>query len=125
MRGVNLVKGMICGMLLLGATNAGAQEVFMPGTQDIPLMDGLKIDITDDMNFDTPEGQVIVFDAVNRRKTGQEIRQYYRATLPEMGWKETQTDHYEREGDSITLTVIEAGRPGTVRFEITATNTNE
>ncbi len=111
--------------LLWTHTAVMAQEAFMPGTQDIPLMDGLRVDVSDDMNFDTPEGQVITFDAQSKRKTGTQIIDYYRDTLPRMGWTETETNHFVREKDSITLTVIRGRKPGVVRFEIMTTNTNE
>lgn len=112
-------------MLCLGHTAVMAQEAFMPGTQDIPLMEGLRVDVSDDMNFDTPEGQVITFDAQSKHKTGTQIIDYYRDTLPRMGWTETETNHFVREKDFITLTVIRVRKPGVVRFEIMTTNTNE
>lgn len=102
-----------------------AQEVFMPGTPDIPLMEGLRIDVSDDMNFDTPEGQVITFEAQNKQKTGAQIINYYRDILPKLGWIEIETNHFIREKDSMILTIIHQRKPGIIRFEITSTNTHE
>ena len=102
-----------------------AQEVFMPGTPDIPLMEGLRIDVSDDMNFDTPEGQVITFEAQNKQKTGAQIINYYRDILPKLGWIEIETNQFIREKDSMILTIIHQQKPGIIRFEITTTNTHE
>ncbi len=117
----------ISGVLLIFLTmtgNVSAQENFIAGTQDIPLMDKLSIDISDDMNFDTPAGQLMVFEAKNTHYTGSDVLSYYRNTLPKMGWTKTGNNSYIREKDSITISIIREQKPSVVRFEIVSTNTN-
>lgn len=114
--------GFIIGSTALSAT-AETTEIFMPGTQDIPLMNSLLVDTTDDMNFDTPAGQVITFEAKSSKETSRTILNYYRNTLPALGWKETTPNHYLREKDSLIFTVMQAQKPAVIRVEITLMNT--
>ncbi len=99
-----------------------AQEAFMPQTQDIPLMNGLSVDVNDDMNFDTPAGQLITLEAKSTSLKAQQILNYYHKTLPEMGWQETRKNYYTRDKDSVTISVIRSKKPAVVRFEIVLSN---
>ncbi len=101
-----------------------AQEVFIPQTQDIPLMSDLSINMSDDMNFDTPAGQLITFEAKSRSQTGKQILNYYKKTLPEMGWVEHAHNYYTRDKDSVTMTIIRNTKPAIIRFEIILSNPN-
>lgn len=114
--------GFIIGSSDLSA-NTETTEIFMPGTQDIPLMSSLLVDTTDDMNFDTPAGQVITFEAKSSKETSRMILNYYRNTLPTLGWKETAPNYYMREKDSLIFTVMQAQKPAIIRVEITLMNT--
>ncbi len=100
-----------------------ANGIFIPGTPDIPLMSGLEIDITDDMNFDTPVGQVLTFEAQSSVLTSHQIASYYRQILPSLGWIcQTENISCQRDTDTFVLTPIQTKKPAVVRFEITQTN---
>ncbi len=114
----------LIGSCLLFSASTRAQEAFIPQTQDIPLMKGLSVDVSDDMNFDTPAGQLITFEANAARHTGKEVLTYYRDTLPKMGWKENKLNCYTRDKDSVTITVIREKKPAVIRLEIVLSNPN-
>ena len=62
-------------------------ETFLAQTTDIPLMSGIRISPVEQMDFDTPAGQVIVLEGVSKLNTGSEIISFYENVLPQMGWK--------------------------------------
>lgn len=93
-------------------------EGFLQGTQDIPQMDGLVIQQTQDVDFDTPAGQILSIDAFSKQKTGRQIKDYYNATLPQLGWIHQKDGSFKRENDSFSITVLKEKKPSKVRFDI-------
>ena len=63
-------------------------EDFLANTSDIPIMNGLQINVAEQMDFDTPTGQLLVLEGISIKKTGDEILKFYQTTLPQLGWKE-------------------------------------
>lgn len=95
---------------------------FLPGTQDIPQMPGLKVDITDNMDFDTPAGQIITLEGKNPQATAADIYDFYQSVLPKMGWQEIEKGYFKREKDSLRIIVIQPQNPLEIRFEISLTS---
>lgn len=112
-------------LFLLSGGTAFAGESFIPGTADIPLMDGLTVNPVPSMDFDTPAGQILTVTAVGKKLSGQEVLSYYEKALPQMGWESVKKGHYQREGDSVILTVIKEGKPAVIRFETASLNAKE
>lgn len=99
-----------------------AADAFLPGTEDIPLMPGLIIDITDNMDFDTPAGQIITLEGTAKKLNASDIYTFYQSALPTMGWKEVQKGYFKREKDSLRLTVLSTQKPIRIQFEISLTS---
>ncbi|MBQ8557839.1 MAG: hypothetical protein IJY58_05300 [Alphaproteobacteria bacterium] len=111
-------------LTILLTCSGHADDTFISGTQDIPLMSGLTIDVSDDMNFDTPVGQVLAFEAQSSTQTSSQIISYYGQILPSLGWHcQAKQLVCTRETDTLTLIPIQDKKPAIVRFEITQTNT--
>lgn len=88
---------------------------FIPGFEDIPLMDGLA-QIEDGVtSFDSPEGS---FTEVNLhaepRIKAEHVFAYYGAVLPALGWQKSTGNCFEREGESLCIFY----ESGIVRFEL-------
>ncbi len=100
------------------ATPCFAQNAYLPGTEDVPLMAGLTVDKTDNLDFDTPAGQIAVMEVTSRSLAAEQVFDYYRKTLPSLGWVEQQTGVFMRDNDTLTLMVVRAGAPLVMRFEV-------
>ena len=112
------MKAFLFILALFWGTTAGAD--FFPQTDDIPLMDGLTLQQTVDVAFDTPAGQILVFVA-STRNSPDSVRSFYAKTLTALGWSWKKKDTYTRGADTLEITFPTAG---TVRFDITLSSSN-
>lgn len=88
-------------VLLLAAPMAAAEE-FVAGTEDVPLMPGLKPILGSALVFDKPEGRIIEAQAqgaLSRTK----VQSFYASSLPQLGWKKIGPDQWQREAERLTL----------------------
>jgi hypothetical protein len=101
--------------LVVLAVPAGAAE-FVAGTEDVPLMAGLKTVEAKSLVFDKPEGRIVEAEArgiVARAK----VRDFYDATLPQLGWSAAGQDAWRREGEMLRLSF--GGRDGNLTVGFT------
>ena len=88
---------------------------FLAGFQDLPLMPGLQAVDEAGLVFDSPSGRIAeayVTGSVQRRK----VTDFYRETLPALGWQPRSENRYEREGEELTIDFFEGEAGLTVRF---------
>jgi len=88
---------------------------FIPGFEDVPLMDGLA-QIEDGVtSFDSPEGS---FTEVNLhaepRIKSEHVFAYYDEVLPALGWQKISDNCFERESENLCIFFTK----GIVRFEL-------
>ena len=100
---------------MLGWSVSSALAAFLPATDDIPLMEGIELSDTTDFSFDTPAGQILIFDGTTQNQAA-DIRRFYDKTLAALGWQKKDTDTYHRGADDVLqLSFPEKGR---VRFDV-------
>ena len=102
-------------MLFFAAFAHAEYYQFIPGFEDVPLMDGLA-QIEDGVTgFDSPEGS---FTEVNLhaepRIKAEHVFAYYDAVLPALGWQKISDNCFEREGENLCIFY----ESGIVRFEL-------
>jgi hypothetical protein len=88
-------------ILALMILPARADE-FVAGTEDVPLMPGLVAVAGKGLAFDKPEGRIVEAEtrgAVARAK----VRDFYDATLPQLGWSAAGADRWQREGEMLRI----------------------
>ena len=83
---------------------------FVPGTNDLPLMQDLAAVAGSGLVFDKPEGRIV--EATARGKvTKTAVRGFYDETLPRLGWVPAASgDTWTRETETLHLDF--AGRDG-------------
>lgn len=91
--------------------------VYLPGTEDVPLMPGLAPAPDGMLVFDQPQGRIVEVTTsgpVRRR----DVLSFYRESLPELGWAAHGKHDFERAGERLSLDI--AGRDGhlTVAFSL-------
>ena len=96
----------------------GVMAEFLPQTEDVPLMDGIKVQDSEFFSFDSPSGQILTIDGKTDIKP-VDIRAFYTETLPSMGWKKTAPDTYMRGTDSLMISFPNQGK---VHFDMTLSN---
>ncbi len=99
-----------------------ADNSFLTNTSDIPLMDGMKMSVSEQMDFDTPTGQVLSLDGIIKNKTGDDVLLFYENVLPQMGWKKVETGSFVRQNDTLNIVILKNKKPAKVRFEIFLTD---
>lgn len=95
-----------------------AENAFVDGIDDLPLMPGL-IGVGDQsLVFDKPDGRIVQSVATGRVRAAA-VRSFYADTAPQLGWQPTGEGRYTRDGESLRIELTDPGAPGgvlTVRF---------
>ena len=109
---------LIAAVLAAAAVGAAAQERFVGGTEDLPLMAGLSEVAGRGMVFDTPAGRIV--EAYARGPVSRdEVLEFYAVTLPQLGWRADGDAAFRREGEVLKLEFPAPGPDGlTVLFTL-------
>jgi len=75
---------------------------FLAGTEDIPLMPGLRNEASTLVVFDKPEGRIVEVEA-RGKVTREAVEAFYTASLPELGWAADGPDGWRRDGEALRL----------------------
>lgn len=102
----------ICCAALLGAFITlspawadGETAAFLSAIEDVPLMAGLTEDAASALNFDKPDGRLVEAYAYGEIAL-QEAAAFYRAIMPEFGWRQTDDLVFSREGEMLRIYLI-------------------
>lgn len=100
---------------LIGHAHAAAG--FLSIAEDVPLMPGLAENADAATVFDKPTGRIGSTEAKGN-VTAAAVRQFYAATLPQLGWQAAGSEEFRRDTEQLRISF--AGRDGalTVRFEL-------
>jgi hypothetical protein len=88
--------------LILLAVAPAAAEDFVAGTEDVPLMPGLKPLPNSEIVFDKPEGRIVEARAEGAT-TRAKVEAFYTASLPPLGWKPSGHDQWQRDAERLRL----------------------
>ena len=88
-------------LVMLFAAPAGAAD-FVAGTEDVPLMQGLVPVEGKSLAFDKPEGRIVEAEARGPLARAK-VRDFYGATLPQLGWRAAGPDAWQRDGEVLRL----------------------
>ena len=84
---------------------------------DLPLMPGLEEVVGAGVVFDKPGGRIVEVYAQGA-VTAQDLRGFYAATLPQLGWRAAGTSSYLREGERLEIVILSESAPLAVRFTL-------
>jgi hypothetical protein len=100
------------GVAAPAATEPGAEPGFVAGTEDIPLMPGLRNQESTLVVFDKPQGRIVEIEA-RGKVTRAAAEKFYAASLPPLGWVADGIHRWRREGEGLKLDI--KGRDGDLR----------
>lgn len=94
---------------------------FLIGTEDVPFMQELALLPDETFDFDTENGR-IYFTKATTSIGSKKVLDFYRQTLPQLGWEEKQSGTFIREEDELRINVTEEqsknGKSTIVVFEL-------
>ncbi len=93
----------------------GAQ--FLADVDDLPLPEGMVEDPDARVAFDEPGGRVVEAAASGPLEP-EAVTEFYRETLPALGWTSVGPGVWRRDGEELRVAVVEAGPPVRVQFTI-------
>jgi hypothetical protein len=90
---------------------------FVTGFEDVPAMPGMTVDGGSATSFDTPTGRIVEAYAAGDMSPDA-VEQFYQDALPQLGWTRTGVLEFQREGEKLTVELVDWGSPITVRFRL-------
>lgn len=95
-----------------------AQDAFLSGIEDMPLMAGLYEILDTTLIFDSPEGRYV--EAYARGDVTQlAVAEFYRRSLPQLGWRQSGINTFQRDGEVLDIVATGASNGMTsVRFAL-------
>jgi hypothetical protein len=107
----------IGGVAAMVATLAGAADVFLSRLEDLPLAPGLSEDTAAGLSFDSAGGRIV--EAYARgNMTEDQVLQFYKETLPQLGWTAESARQYRRSGERLRLELTPGGPGVTVHYSL-------
>jgi len=111
---------LLTGLLAVGPVMSGAaaEPAFVPGTADVPLMEGLTAIEAESLVFDKPDGRLVqaVAQTIRGAADPAAILAFYARTLPQLGWASAGPGRWRREGEELEIRVERAGGRMLTRF---------
>jgi hypothetical protein len=96
-------------------------EEFVAGTEDLPLMPGLKAVPNSGVVFDKPEGRIVEARAEGTA-TRAKVEAFYAASLPPLGWKAAGRNVWQRDSERLRLDFTGSGGRLAVGFTLSPVN---
>jgi hypothetical protein len=90
---------------------------YVPGTEDIPLMESISFVPESQSVFDTEKGRVVISRAFSSLKNSK-IESFYRQVLSNLGWRELSKNKYRRESQILSLRIDSRNEKTFITFEL-------
>jgi hypothetical protein len=98
-------------------TGAEATDGFLSRLEDLPLVPGLSEDTRAGVSFDTADGRIV--EAFARGKlTERQVLDFYRETLPQLGWTPESPTEYRRGGERLRIALTPDAQGLVVRYSL-------
>ncbi|MBE9557387.1 MAG: hypothetical protein IMF08_11070 [Proteobacteria bacterium] len=115
MRRIAVITIMFLALLAM-VPPAGAQG-FFELLEDVPVMPALAPVADAGIEFDAPSGRIVEAYAIGATDR-QSVLDFYRATLPQLGWQAGAGDAFLRESESLKIDFFGPDGEITVRFTV-------
>ena len=110
-----MIRALVLASLLLAAP-AVAQR-YVVGTEDVPLMAGLAINPGPSIAFDSAAGRIVTVYARGTMRADAVI-DFYRRTLPALGWTAEGPRLFRRDGERLSIDASDGQAGTSVRFTL-------
>ncbi|MCL1786261.1 MAG: hypothetical protein FWG39_03910 [Alphaproteobacteria bacterium] len=97
----------------------GAAAEWLPGFEDVPMMDNTYVIEEESFVYSQAEGKIVQTTIISERVSRRKLQSFYSDALRELGWKRTKNtaafQTFARDGDELKIEIVES-EPLTVRF---------
>lgn len=90
---------------------------YIPGTEDVPVMEGILCTQETPSLFDTEKGRVVISKVVSSLKDS-EIENFYRQILSNLGWSKLSKNKYKRESQVLDIKIESEKGKTFITFEL-------
>jgi hypothetical protein len=98
-------------------TGADATDGFLSRLEDLPLVPGLSEDTRAGVSFDTADGRIVEAFA-HGNVTEHQVLDFYRETLPQLGWTAESPTEYRRGGERLRIALTPDAQGLVVRYSL-------
>ena len=95
-------------------------QVFLPGTEDIPLMNGLQ-QVEETASFDNPDERMVLISAETNLPP-KKIFEFYQESLKNLGWGEQKIGQFKRGNDFFSIEVTPTQKTSQIQFRLSQRN---
>lgn len=95
-------------------------QSFLPGTEDIPLMDGL-VQVEETASFDNPSERMVLISAETTLPRGR-VLNFYRQSLKNLGWQTKNGRLFLRGNDTFEIEITPVQKKSSIQFRLTQSN---
>ena len=106
--------------LLLACAFPVWAQTFLPGTEDIPLMEGLT-HVEETAAFDNPAERMVLINA-QTTLSAKQVERFYEQTLANLGWQQIKRNVYKRGNDSFSMEISGASSVTQIQFQLSQRN---
>jgi len=104
-------------LAILALASPAAAQQFFNLLDDVPVMPGLTPVSDAGIEFDTPSGRIVESYAIGKTDR-KSVLKFYRATLPQLGWRPGAGNAFLRESESLRIDFFGPDGEITVRFTV-------
>lgn len=110
-------------LTLFSALPAANGQEFFELLEDVPVMPDLTPVSDAGIEFDTPSGRIVEAYAIGATDRDS-VLEFYRATLPQLGWQPGAGNAFLREAESLRIDFFGPNGEITVRFTVAPATPN-
>ncbi|MBE9553630.1 MAG: hypothetical protein IMF05_09225 [Proteobacteria bacterium] len=104
-------------LVLLAMISPAGAQVFFELLGDVPVMPALTPVADAGIEFDAPSGRIVESYAIGATDR-KSVLEFYRATLPQLGWQAGAGNAFLRESESLKIDFFGPDGEITVRFTV-------
>ncbi len=114
--GINILFILTAFFFLYQSSQLSAQPEFIPGFEDVPVMQGMIWSGDRSFSFDSPEGSVVTAEFKTRNPV-EDVLKYYDDTLKNLGWIRDRSGNYRRGVDVLLMNISKKSDFSVVRLK--------
>lgn len=93
-------------------------QQYVPGTEDLPVYKGFKLSDRKNIAYDSESGRIVDAVYTSSNANEEDVKNFYKKTLTQLGWNEKGNLSYVREGEVLKLLISKNKGITTLTFAI-------
>ncbi|MDA0782243.1 MAG: hypothetical protein PQ612_09535 [Rickettsiales bacterium] len=94
------------------------KQNYVSGIEDMPVYHGFKEQEGAAISYDTTNGRIINAEFYSPDASVSDVKLFYEATLPQLGWSVVEPDIYRRDGETLELNITKKNGQTALKFTI-------